>query len=161
MSGRLPGCSRHFSFPGSKSPIGLQTLCPRQLRLAFVECPEALGLELQGAGDVQAVECADSEFCAIAASQISAELEGMLRNRTFDPHSTTNVASELTVDAMRIRFGNSAIENLQRNGVGTLRVVEWGKPDRGIGLYQLQGARRMRVHRVQRNKETGVGVCRQ
>ena len=45
-----------------------------QFPLAVVECPKSLCLEFEGAGNVQAVERADSEFGSIPTPEIGAEL---------------------------------------------------------------------------------------
>src|SRR5208283_3345131 len=69
----------------------LKSMCfqPFRLRqpcLPFVESPEAVGLEFQRAGDVQAVERAHAEFGTVTAGESSANIEGSFRNRTFRPN---------------------------------------------------------------------------
>jgi len=57
----------------------LQPFRPCQLGLALVESPELFCFEFEGASYVETVEGAHAEFRAVAARQVSAEIEGVFR----------------------------------------------------------------------------------
>jgi len=80
---------------------GLQSHCSCQFRLTFIEGPEALRLQFKRASHVQAIECADSEFRAITACQVGAEIKGVFRDRGFTPDSRFAVALKRNIRLLR------------------------------------------------------------
>jgi hypothetical protein len=51
-----------------------------QLRLPLVESPESFRFEFQGAGDVETAQRPDAELRAVAAGEVGAQIEGVLRH---------------------------------------------------------------------------------
>jgi len=67
----------------------------RQLRLAFVEGPEAFGFKFEGAGDVEGVEGSHPELRTIFASELAAYLKSVLWDWHGEPASGGAVLFQL------------------------------------------------------------------
>ena len=63
--------------------------------LAVVEGPETFRFQLQGAGYMEGVKCADAEGWAEAAGQVDAGLPYMIRKFDMNPDSSDTVVFEL------------------------------------------------------------------
>lgn len=139
----------------------LQPLRLRQFGLPFVERPEAVGFEFERAGDVQAVERAHSEFLAIAAAEVGAEVEGVLGQRSFKPNPCVSVASQVVIDGICVRRRNSAKKDLLGYGMEEFRGVKRTEPNGEVQTHRSPRRCRMYIQRVERYQEAAVNVGRQ
>src|SRR5439155_3409771 len=105
---KIIGISRLSSEPSRRIRLcgsalsRLQPFHSCQLGLALVESPESFCFEFEGAGDMQAVESAHAEFRPIAAGQVSANIERLLRHLDFHPRSSDSVASQFKMDTFSL-----------------------------------------------------------
>jgi hypothetical protein len=56
-----------------------------------------LRFQLQGAGDVEAVECADAEARGLPAGQVGANVENTFRHLYFHPQAGSPIFFEMTI----------------------------------------------------------------
>jgi len=102
----------------------LQPLRPRQLGLPFIKRPKAIRFEFHGAGDVQGVEGAHTEFVAVLSRKLSAELEGVFGQRRCTQKPRGFVRDELRIYALGSLPGQVPSKLLLRERVGPFGAVE-------------------------------------
>src|SRR5437870_3979525 len=95
------GTSRRIRLCGS-ALSRLQPFHSCQLGLALVESPESFCFEFEGTSYVETVECPDTEFRAVAARQVGANIERLLRHLDFHPRSSDSVASQFKMDTFSL-----------------------------------------------------------
>ena len=107
---------------------------------------------------MQRIERSHTEFRAIAAGEIGAQVEGVLRHCCLKPQAISSVVLQGDEDSIRLSLRNLAIKNLFGNRMGTFRRVKRGKPDAGFLFHPLHRGCRMPVPHVERCQETRIGV---
>ena len=112
-----------------------QPLGPRQLRLPFIERPEALGPKFQCAGYMQAVQRSRGQSGTVFACKIGADTESSFGHRSLMKKGCGLVRDESVVDALRRFWRHVSPKLVLRQGVGPFGPVEGSKDEGRCPLY--------------------------
>ena len=136
----------------------LQAFGARQLRLPFVECPEAFGFQLEGHGHRQGVEGPLARPGAVTSSQLGAHVEGRLRHGHFHPDTALAVLLKpLVVEIGFVPLKTAPIDVLL-DGMSPFGHLKGCQPHDRIRSQPVLGVWAMHVSYIERNQEACVSV---
>jgi len=153
--GSLP---RSEAFRGRESRAGVESYGLGQLGLAFVEGPEAVRAQFQGAGDVQRVQGAEAESGAVTPCEIDACLPGLTRKTSAFPNARTEVAFEAVPCQSRIGKGKPSKKCLPEDCICQFAAIEGRQANSRFRPEASHHFGRMRVPNVDGNEKAGIDV---
>jgi hypothetical protein len=138
--------------------ICFQSFCFRQLGLAVVEGPKYSSFEFERACDMQAVEDAQTEGAAVAASELSTEFKGAFGHGRREPQSAGSILLEFLVDSLRLDARHLAPKHLTRERVGPFSKNERCDMDKRLLPQESVNFCRMRALNVDRDNKARISV---
>jgi hypothetical protein len=129
--------------------------------LSIIEGPKALCFELKCTGNVQTLECSNSEFWAVPTAQVAAQLERSLGDFEPLPESSSTIIVEFPMHTVCFVMRHLLAKDLLRNRMCPLSKMERRNAWPCTGAQQLVGICRVSVSYIERDEEAGVGVNRQ
>jgi hypothetical protein len=126
--------------------------------LPLIEGPEPFGSQFQGGGYVESVQSPATDSPRVLFAEFNSQIEDCGGEIRLKPYVRSAIPFKGPVCVFGLRDRNSALKNLEEEGVRTFRPMQGCHQQPGILCHMPVCAWRMGIRQIERNEKACVGV---